>query len=187
MLDAALVAVADAAPGPVRVADIATRAGMSAGHVMYYFQDRDTIVAETLLHAEEQLAVVRDRRLARARDGRSAVEALVRLYLPAGRSDPRWKLWAQLLASPPGDTATRTALAQVIEGWSEAVADAIRRGCAEGSFDCPDAERSAYQVCRLMDGYALEILLGAPGRTRSWAVRDVRDYLLGSLTAVRDR
>lgn len=170
---AALAAAAESAPGPVKVTDIATRAGMSAGHVMYYFGDRDRIVVETLLDAERTLAATRDRRVARAGDARAALEVLVRLYLPTGRSDGRWRLWAQLLAHAPEDTATRVAVEQVIDGWTHALESVIRRGVDERLSVCPDPARTAYDLCRLMDGYALEQLLGRRGATRTWAVNAV--------------
>ncbi len=173
VLEAALAAAADAAPGPVRVADIAARAQMSPGHVMYYFRSRDRIVTETLLYAESQLATKRDKHLARSASATHAVEQLVRLYLPQGRADPRWRLWAQLLASSPDDAETRSAIGGVIDAWSDTLAAVIRKGCAEGSMSCEDPGRTAYQACRLMDGYGLELLLGGPGRSRTWAVRSV--------------
>lgn len=173
VLEAALAAAADAAPGPVRVADIAARAQMSPGHVMYYFQRRDRIVSETLLYAEGQLATKRDRQLARSTSPAHAVEQLVRLYLPQSRADSRWRLWAQLLANAPDDAETRTAIGRVIDAWSDALATVIRKGCAQGTMSCEDPSQTAYQACRLMDGYSLELLLGSPGRSRTWAVRSV--------------
>lgn len=175
VLDAALLAAAEAAPGPVRVADIAARAGMSPGHVMYYFKRRDRIVVETLLYAEQDLARRRDHRLARSVDPHQALRMLVSLYLPTSRSDPRWRLWTQLLASPPVDRATRDAFAQITDSWSSSLAAVIQRGCREGSMTCTDPPSTAYRLCRLMDGYALEVLLGTPGRGSRWAVRAVLD------------
>ena len=116
VLRAALRAAAESAPGPVRVADIAARAGMSAGHVMYYFQRRDRILAETLLYAEADLTATRDRLVAGAGAVPRVVRGLVRLYLPSSGSDPRWRLWAQTLASPPDDAETLAALAEVVDG-----------------------------------------------------------------------
>lgn len=172
---AALAAAAQAAPGPVRVADIAARAQMSAGHVMYYFGDRERIVVETLLYAERELAATRDRRLKRITDARAALESLVWLYLPTSRADGRWRLWAQLLARAPEDPASRTAVAEVIDGWNAAFEAVIRDGAEAGQWECGDPARTAYDLCRLMDGYALEQLLGRRGATRRWAHQAVME------------
>ena len=171
VLHAALAVAAEADPGQIKVADIADRAGMSPGHVMYYFERRDRILAETLLFAEHELVQRRDRLVAAsAHDARRAVAGLVRLYLPRGAGDPRWRLWAQLLAAPPTDPAMRAAYSTVIDSWSEALAKVVAQGKQAGDFATDDPERSAYRACRLMDGLALEVLLAAPGRTRAWAV-----------------
>ncbi|MFN8168209.1 MAG: hypothetical protein U0S36_05440 [Candidatus Nanopelagicales bacterium] len=50
-------------------------------------------------------------------------------------------------------------------------------GEASGDVACDEIEEVAARSCRLMDGYALEVLLGAPGRTRAWAVAQVRAAL----------
>lgn len=183
MLRAALTAAADAAPGPVRVADIATRADMSPGHVMYYFGSRDRILVETLLHAESELATRRDRVMSGSPSPLEGLAALVRLYLPTGRSDARWKLWTQLLADPPRDPETLAAFAGLIDSWSGALAEVVSTGVRHGDFRCADPATFAYRGCRLMDGYALEVLLGARGRSRRWAIEEVLATFGDSLSA----
>lgn len=181
VMRAALEAAKDAGAAPIRVQDIAARAQMSAGHVMYYFGSRDRVVAETLLFAEAELAVRRDRALARAADAPAAVVEVVRLYLPARREDARWKLWSQLVASPPRDRTTLVAYAQAVDSWSVALELVVAAGVTAHQFSCADPAAFAYRACRLMDGYALEVLLGSPGRTRAWAVREVTTALFVDL------
>ncbi len=169
---------AESEPGHIRVADIAERAGMSPGHVMYYFERRDRILAETLLYAENELVQRRNRLVTAATgDPGRAVAGLVRLYLPRGSGDPRWRLWAQLLASPPSDDATITAYGAVVDSWGDALTAIIRRGRTSGIFATGDPGRTAHRACRLMDGLALEVLLGTPGRSRTWAVSEALDAL----------
>jgi AcrR family transcriptional regulator len=177
VLKAAMEVAAERGPDRLRVQDIAERAGMSPGHVMYYFGKRDRILVDTLLLAESDLAAQRDRRLASAASPVEALDRLVRLYLPAGAEDVRWKLWAQLVARPPRDAETLAAYTAVIDSWADALARVIREGEASGDFACDEVEEVAARSCRLMDGYALEVLLGAPGRTRAWAVAQVRAAL----------
>ena len=184
VLRAALIVAAESEPGQIRVADIAERAGMSPGHVMYYFERRDRILSETLLYAENELVQRRNRLVtAAAGDPARAVAGLVRLYLPRGSGDPRWRLWAQLLAAPPSDDATITAYAAVVDSWSDALTAIIQRGQASGLFATGDPGRTAYRACRLMDGLALEVLLGTLGRSRTWAVTETLDALREWLAA----
>jgi AcrR family transcriptional regulator len=107
--------IAEMGPERVRVQDVAQRAGMSPGHVMYYFGNWDRILVDALLLSEADLAVKRDRRVASAGGPEDALRRIARLYLPA----------------------------------------------------------VAYRSCRLMDGYSLEVVMGTPGRSRAWAVREV--------------
>jgi len=183
VLKAAMEVMAEVGPDRVRVQDIAERAGMSAGHVMYYFGKRDRILVDTLLLSEADLAATRDRRIAAAEDPLDALERLVRLYLPTGVADVRWKLWAQLVARPPQDAETLAAYSAVIDSWADALAAIIRDGVAAGVLVCADPSAYAYRACRLMDGYSLEVLLGAPGHSRAWAVAQVSQALTDDLGA----
>ncbi|MBK9740353.1 MAG: TetR family transcriptional regulator C-terminal domain-containing protein [Actinobacteria bacterium] len=186
VLKAAMVAIAEVGPDRVRVQDIADRAGMSTGHVLYYFGRRDRILIDTLLLSEVDLAAVRDRRLARTPDAWAAVDVLARLYLADGPTDVRWKLWAQLIARPPTDAQTVRAFAEVIDSWGIALENVIRRGVATGVMRTDDPAEVAYRTCRCMDGLSLEILLATRGRSRAWAVRLVNDSVRRELATTGD-
>ncbi len=173
VLKAALAAIAEVGPDRVRVQDVADRAGISTGHVMYYFGSRDRILIDTLLLSEADLTEELSRRIRRAPGQAAAIEKLVRIYLPSGPSDIRWSLWAQLIARPPTDSETRLQLTTVIDSWAESLATVIAAGVDQGVLTCEDPADLAYRTCRLMDGYSLEVLLGGPGRSRAWAVRSV--------------
>ncbi|WP_310526292.1 hypothetical protein, partial [Nocardioides sp.] len=79
--------------------------------------------------------------------------------------------------APPSDDATITAYAAVVDSWSDALTAIIQRGQASGLFATGDPGRTAYRACRLMDGLALEVLLGTLGRSRTWAVSETLDAL----------
>lgn len=183
VLDAAMEVIAEVGPERVRVQDIAERAGMSAGHVMYYFGNRDRILVDTLLLGEADLATTRDRRVASADGPAEALTRIVRLYLPRGPHDVRWTLWSQLFARPPQDSGTLRAFAEVVDSWAAAITAVVRDGVASGVLRCDDPPAVAYRACRLMDGYSLEVVMATPGRTRAWAVREVLDWLGGTLHA----
>lgn len=166
VLRAALAAFEEKGPDRVRVQDIANRAGMSSGHVLYYFRDRDRILISTLLLSEESLAERRDRAVRRASDAAAALDQLTRLYLPTGPRDVRWALWAQVLARPPEDLATRDRLQELANAWTLCSAALLQPASP------PDGLAAASLYCHLMDGLAMEVLLGASGHGRAWAVRE---------------
>ena len=177
VLEAALAAIAEVGPDRVRVQDVADRAGISTGHVMYYFGNRDRILIDTLLLSEADLTDQLARRVQRSSGPREAVDRLVRIYLPSGADDVRWKLWAQLIARRPTDPATVQQLSTVIDSWAASLSAVLAAGAEAGVLTCDDPDDLAYRTCRLMDGYSLEVLLGGPGRSRTWAVRSVLSAL----------
>ncbi len=186
VLKAAMEVIADVGPDRVRIQDIAARAGMSPGHVMYYFGKRDRILIDVLLHSEAELADRLRRRVASAPTPREALERVVRLYLPVGPADVRWNLWAQLFARPPRDAQTLRDVTAVTDQWASTIAAIVAEGAADGTFACGAPVEVAYDCARLMDGYSLEVLIGAPRRSRSWAMARVRSAIDRNLGLVAE-
>ncbi|GGS69434.1 transcriptional regulator [Planobispora rosea] len=170
VLRAALLAIDEVGPERVRVRDIAERAGMSSGHVMYYFGKRDRILVSTLLLSEDELAERRTAELASVAGPREAVGRFVELYLPVSATDVRWRLWAQVIARPPTDAQTLTRIAGFTGTWVRELAGIVTRGIGEGVFrPIGDAEDHATRMCRIMDSLANDVLLGLPGCDAAWA------------------
>ncbi|WP_189248198.1 TetR/AcrR family transcriptional regulator [Streptosporangium pseudovulgare] len=170
VLRAALQAIDEVGPERLRVRDIAERAGMSSGHVMYYFGRRDRLLVSTLLLSEDELAERCAAELAAVADPREAVRRLVELYLPGGAGDVRWRLWAQVVAQPPRDEETLTRIASFTGTWVRELAALAVRGAGEGVFrPLDDPEDFAGRICRIMDSLAGDVLLGLPGRDAGWA------------------
>ncbi|GAB2480413.1 TetR/AcrR family transcriptional regulator [Streptosporangium sandarakinum] len=170
VLRAALQAIDEVGPERLRVRDIAERAGMSSGHVMYYFGRRDRLLVSTLLLSEDELAERCTAELAAVADPREAVRRLVELYLPGGAGDVRWRLWAQVVAQPPRDEETLTRIASFTGTWVRELAALAVRGAGEGTFrPLDDPEDFAGRICRIMDSLAGDVLLGLPGRDAGWA------------------
>ncbi|GIH92850.1 TetR/AcrR family transcriptional regulator [Planobispora siamensis] len=170
VLRAALLAIDEVGPERVRIRDIAERAGMSSGHVMYYFGKRDRILVSTLLLSEDELAERRTAELAGVADPRRAVVRFAQLYLPVSATDVRWRLWAQVIARPPQDEETLARIAGFTGTWVRELAGILTRGAAAGLLrPLGDAEEHAGRACRIMDSLASDVLLGLPGCDAAWA------------------
>ncbi|MEV0586111.1 TetR/AcrR family transcriptional regulator [Nonomuraea sp. NPDC050310] len=163
VLKAALQAIEELGFDRLRVQDIADRAGMSTGHVLYYFGSRDRILISTLLLSEADLDERRRTGLAGLAP-RAALAEFVALYLPRGADDVRWRLWAQAIARPPEDDETLLKLDGFFRAWAGELAG-ILRACAPVA----DPDELAARACRLMDGLASEVLLRIPGHDAAWA------------------
>lgn len=185
VLAAAIEAIAERGPERVTVRDIASRAGISPSHVLYYFGRRDQILVETLRWSEEELTVRRKSELARLRSPAKALRWYVQHYLPTDAGDLRWNLWNQVIARPPTDPDTVSMVGKLEQAWVDDLADLVQRGQRSGLFGPVDPEAFALRARLLMDGVASEIVLGVPGRTASWGIELVEDALLAEL-AVHD-
>ncbi|MBB5135489.1 AcrR family transcriptional regulator [Thermocatellispora tengchongensis] len=169
VLKAALLAIEEVGFARLRIRDIADRAGMSTGHVLYYFGSRDRILVSTLLMSEADLDERRRAELAHL-DAHAALDRLVELYLPKGPHDVRWRLWAQVIARPPEDEETLLRLDGFFRSWAAELAAIVRRLSDLGA---EAAEDFAVRHCRLMDGLSNEVLLGIPGHDAAWAKKAV--------------
>lgn len=165
VLEAAMYLIAERSLDGVSMRDIAERAGMSAGHILYYFGSKDALLLEVLRWSEEELAERRRAALAGAHSKERAAARYLELYLPHDAHDPRWHLWIQMHARPPSDEHARMILLGLIQGWIDDLSAIIG-----------DAEL-AERICSLMDGLALDTLLGLPGRTRARALRITTEAL----------
>jgi len=159
VLGSAMHEIAQRGLDAVSMRDIAARAGMSPGHVLYYFESKDALLLAVLRWSEADLAVKRRASLERTRTPKGAIRRFCEWYLPDDASDPRWHLWIQMHARPPRDESSRLALLELLQVWIDDLTLIV------GDPDL--AERS----CALMDGLALDILLDLPGRTRDRALR----------------
>lgn len=162
-------AIVDQGLDDVGMRDIARRAGMSPGHILYYFASKDALLLAVLRWSEEDLAARRREILAKTRTRDRAIQRFCECYLPEDSGDPRWHLWVQMHARPPRDEASREVLLGLIQAWIDDLTEIIG--------DAAAAER----CCSLMDGMALDVLLELPGRTRARALRVATDALRGEL------
>lgn len=186
VLAAAIEAIAERGPDRVTVRNIASRAGISPSHVLYYFGRRDRILIETLRWSEEELTQRRRAELGRLRSPRKALRRFVALYLPVGAVDLRWNLWNQLVARPPTDLETVALVAAMEREWVDDLVEIVRNGQRSGVFAASDPEAFALHARLLMDGVANEIVLGLSGRGAAWGIAFVTSALERELGVQRD-
>src|SRR5690242_9688695 len=88
VLQAALDLIIEVGIDQVRLAEIARRAGMSSGQVMYYFTSKEHILLEALAWQEYQDTVRRQSALAKVTGVWKQLERFIELYLPGTPPDP---------------------------------------------------------------------------------------------------
>jgi len=169
ILDAAVKLIARDGLDAVRVARIATEAGVSASLLHYHFESRDALLAEAL---ENAYALAGDIRTGGEAD---RLREMIDQCLPGpGSLHDDWMLWVELwrhAARHPELRATAARLYARMHAW---FADAIAAGEASGEFTVADRDRTVERLLALIDGYGIRALTEDPtmplerARTEIW-------------------
>lgn len=151
----------------VRLEEIARRAGMSSGQVMYYFTTKEHILLETLAWQEHKDAGQRRAILPAIAGAWRRLERFVDLYLPSGPADPAWILWTEAWARAPHDARVSEFLDELSRPWGEDLAEIVRHGIQDGAF-APHGQPGDFTICfrALLDGLAIFNLHQQPGLPR---------------------
>jgi AcrR family transcriptional regulator len=162
VLEAALAAITERGIPATRMTDIAARAGMSPGHVLYYFRSKTHILAEVLRWNEDQFHDRLQARLRRTPTARGRVMQLVRASVPDGRADPHWLLWLQVWAMSPHDRELLKDQEVQDRRFHDLLAAVIEEGQESGEFDATvDPAGAAIRLSALIDGLAVHVATGA--------------------------
>ena len=156
ILKAALDLIIEVGIDQVRLAEIARRAGMSSGQVMYYFTSKEHILLETLAW-QDHLDLLRTRAaLEKVTDAWRQLDGYIYNYLPAGPSDPGWILWMEAWARAPHNRQVTEFMEKLLAPWRDDLAAIIARGVAEGAFAAPASlDDFTLRFNALLDGLAL--------------------------------
>lgn len=167
VLRAALELITEVGIDQVRLAEIARRAGMSSGQVMYYFDTKEHILLETLAWREYEDTARRRADLAKAGDDWDKLGRFIERYLPASPTDPAWKLWMEAWARAPHSPEVSQFLDALLTPWRADLAAIVQHGAALGVFrPRGSVEDFTVRFCALLDGLAILRLRQAPGGTR---------------------
>jgi AcrR family transcriptional regulator len=156
VLKASLDLITEVGIDQVRLTEIARRAGMSSGQVMYYFTTKEHILLETLAWQEHEDTRHRRTVLWKAAGVWRQLERFIDLYLPVGSADPSWILWTEAWARAPHSAEVSQFLDELMRPWREDLAEIVQRGLREGTFDLPAAPGDfTICFCALLDGLAI--------------------------------
>jgi len=140
----------------LRLAEIARRARMSEGHVLYYFGTKNRILIETLRWGESSMTERRRAALSAAAPGLPELGVFVDLYLPRDFADPLWALWVEAWARRHVEGG-EAPLRETSEIWRADLDGVLARGVESGAFAEPPAS-FATRLVALMNGFAVQIL-----------------------------
>ena len=162
LVRAAIDVIGERGLSGTRVADIGERAGISPGHVLYYFEGKAEIFARALRTIEDDL---RAEALAAFEQRPSAAdrwEWLIDRAAPTGPGDSRLLLWLQAWERAPRDPDVAALLAELERGWVGLLAEVVEYGRSTGEFRLDDPEDFAVRFSAMMDGLTIQVVVGLP-------------------------
>jgi AcrR family transcriptional regulator len=167
---AAMTLIAERGIDATRISDIGRLAGMSAGHVMYYFGTKERLLLETLRWSEAELGAIRAAALRHGRAGWPKLRHFTDIYLPDGVADPRWMLWIETWRIRAADLSAP--LDALERRWRDDLEHIVRDGAGRGIFREVAVDDFAIRYIALLDGLAIEIVEGIRDRRSVLAIAE---------------
>jgi len=167
ILEAAVEVIGERGLCDTRVADVALRAGASAALVLYYFDSKDRLLTEALTHAEDRFYLETFHELTGLKRARDRLSSLIDRSLPSGGSDVLgdWRLWFELWSRALRDPSVARQREALDRRWRTTIEEIVRDGQRSGEFETVDPEDFALTLASLIDGLAIQAILGDPEAT----------------------
>jgi AcrR family transcriptional regulator len=165
-LEACMRVIGDQPLAKVHMAHIANAAGMSAGHILYYFGSKDRLLLDTIIWNEERMARRRRLELPQLERAVDRLSRLIEIEAPAARLDPVWLMWFYILARQTKDEELQRRIAHIEMAWVIDVSDIVQYGIARGEFASIDPEEFAVRFMAYLDGLAVNVVTGSTRITR---------------------
>ncbi|MFD4988409.1 TetR family transcriptional regulator C-terminal domain-containing protein [Streptomyces sp. NPDC058374] len=188
VLRTAMELIAEHGLDGLTMAGLGRAVGMSSGHLLYYFRTKDELLLRTLEWSEGRLAVRRRALLdgdeAGAAGPARRLDGCLELYLPPGPRDPHWTLWLEVWnrSRRAGEDGLRRQAA-IEAAWQRDLAALVAQGVARGAFRPVAPGPWAARLGALLDGLAIQLVVGLPGLTRPAALSHARAHVADTLLA----
>ncbi len=167
-MQAAMDLITEVGIDRVRLAEIARRAAMSSGQLMYYFTSKEHILLETLAWQERRETEQRRLLIPRLSIGWPRLELFVELYLPSDLSDPVWILWMEAWARASHSSEVSQFLDALMKPWRDDLIVIVEQGVAAGAFQ-PQQPVAGFAIrfCAVLDGLSVLRLRQLPSLPNS--------------------
>jgi AcrR family transcriptional regulator len=163
ILDAAARVITERGLAETRISDIAERAGVSPGLILYYFESKDRLLAEALTFANDQFYLRTSREIRRIASAKEQLRRLIDLsvpgYLPEYDRLDEWALWIEVWVRALRDPQMAKDREVLDQRWRDQISDIIRAGQGTGEFPAKDASELALRLGALIDGLAIQVVM----------------------------
>jgi AcrR family transcriptional regulator len=164
ILNAAAKVITDRGLAETRISDIAKRAGVSPGLILYYFESKDRLLSDALSYTNDRFYLETSRELRRIPEARAQLERFIELSVPGLLPEferlEEWALWIEIWVRALRDPDMAKDREVLDKRWRAQIADIVRNGQQSGEFPVDDpAEDLALRLGALIDGLAVQVLM----------------------------
>jgi AcrR family transcriptional regulator len=163
---AASEVIAERGLANVRIADIAERAGMTPGHVTYYFRSKTELLMRAIRQSEEEFTDQLERQITAIRDPWRRLARFFELATASGIGDPGWLLWFEVWSNAALEPDVAHVMDELDTRARSILADTIRYGRDRGAFRADDPDTVAVLLSAVIDGLSIQLALGGGGLDR---------------------
>jgi AcrR family transcriptional regulator len=174
-LQAAVEVIGERGLCETRISDIAQRAGLSPGLLLYYFESKDRLLTEALAFAEDRFYLDTFHELTTIADPAERLVRLVEHSCPDVGDNGDWALWIELWSRARRDPEAARKREALDRRWRATIAEIVRDGIRIGKFESVDVDGFATRFAALVDGLAIQVMLDDPDVTFD----GMRDLVLG--------
>ena len=167
ILEAAVEVIGERGLCDTRIVDVASRAGASAALVLYYFESKDRLLTEALTHAEDRFYLETFHELTGLERAQDRLVSLIDRSLPTVGTEITgdWRLWFELWSRALRDPNVARKREALDRRWRTTIEEIVRDGQRSGEFAEVDPEDFALALASLIDGLAIQAILGDPEAT----------------------
>ena len=161
-----VTAIAERGLCETRIADVAERIGASPALVLYYFPSKAALLTEALIHQDQLFYENVREELESAETAEDKLIVLIEASCPQPRGSnddiDGWLIWPATWEMSRLDPTLAAARARLDEAWRLQIASIVDEGIASGEFHRVDSADFSIQLAALLDGLAIEVMLGDP-------------------------
>lgn len=170
ILDAAGSVIAKRGICETRIADIADVLGVSPALILYYFPSKDRLLGEALAHQDRQFFEEVAKRAADLESARDRLTLVIEASCPTASRlaaiNDEYVLWLEMWARCRHDPELAEARQRMDHEWRQSIAEIVLDGQRRGEFiPSVDAADFAVRLSALIDGLAVQVVLGDPSVT----------------------
>jgi AcrR family transcriptional regulator len=166
ILAATSVTIAQRGLCETRIADIADQIGASPALILYYFPSKAELLTEALIYQDQVFHETVKTSLDNAGSAWERLKVLISASCPGPNrpsSEPDgWALWPAAWEMSRHDPTLAAARARLDESWRSQIASVVEDGVSNGEFAEVDSSDFSIQLAALLDGLAIEVMLGDP-------------------------